>query len=53
MKIVKCVNEKCDQHDVDRNFLGNPNLVMCGACWEPCELGELTDDPDLRPISEP
>ncbi len=53
MKIVKCVNKKCDQHDVGRNILGDPDLVMCGGCWEPCKLGEFTDDPDLRPPTEP
>lgn len=56
MKTVTCINETCPENGVQEHLCGDPNLVYCGVCHEPCELSELYDDPEschYSPFSPP
>jgi hypothetical protein len=47
MKTVICRNETCSQNGVNEFLIGEPDLVMCGVCCEPCELSEHYADPEI------
>ena len=56
MKTVTCINKTCPEIGVQEHLCGDPNLVYCGVCHEPCELSELYDDPEScnwSPFSPP
>ena len=47
MKTVKCLNETCSQNGVNEFYMGDPDLVVCGVCGQPCDLSEHYADPEL------
>lgn len=44
MITATCKNDACQWHNTQRNVLGAPAQVMCGACREWCELTDPRDD---------
>lgn len=47
MITATCKNDACQWHNVERNVLGAPSKVQCGACRDWCEVTDKRDDPPL------
>ena len=47
MITATCTTTGCKWQNVERNVLGEPSRVECGACRADCELTDARDDPPM------
>ena len=46
MVTFTCVNDECDNANIDYNFLGNPETALCGGCKETLTATDERPDPE-------
>ena len=46
MVTLKCTKEECVSQNIEFNFLGNPEIVICGGCKKVLIATDLRDDPE-------
>jgi hypothetical protein len=46
MVTLKCIQDECVSKDIEFNFLGNPELAICGGCEEILIATDERPDPE-------